>query len=208
MIKAIAFDFDGVILDSADIKTEAFGELFSAYPEHLDAILSYHVDNAGISRFVKFAHIYQKILDKPYSEASGIALSQQFSDIVLAKVLQAPMIVGVEDFLEKNKESCPLFIITGTPLEEMLYILDERELAGFFTEVHGVPETKEAAMQDIIGRYCTTPDELLYFGDALSDYRAAQTCGTRFIGIGGKAESVFLSTTICYRDFTSIGDLS
>ncbi|GAF78578.1 unnamed protein product, partial [marine sediment metagenome] len=33
MIKAIIFDFDGVIVESSDIKTEAFRELFQDYPQ-------------------------------------------------------------------------------------------------------------------------------------------------------------------------------
>ena len=36
--KAVIFDFDGVILESSNIKTEACLELFEDYPEHRAAI--------------------------------------------------------------------------------------------------------------------------------------------------------------------------
>ncbi len=62
MIKAIIFDLDGVILESADIKTKAFLKLFEAFPKHVDVILDYHVKNMGISRYVKLRHIYNNML--------------------------------------------------------------------------------------------------------------------------------------------------
>ncbi len=45
MIKAILFDFDGVILESMDIKTKAFSKLFTKYPEYVDQIVKLHKDN-------------------------------------------------------------------------------------------------------------------------------------------------------------------
>ena len=62
MLKAIFFDFDGVIVESAGIKTEAFRKLFSNYPDQVDEIVDYHKANAGISRYDKFDYIYEKIL--------------------------------------------------------------------------------------------------------------------------------------------------
>jgi beta-phosphoglucomutase-like phosphatase (HAD superfamily) len=50
MLRAIVFDFDGVILESADIKTNAFRALFASYPEHVDQIVDFHLRNAGVSR--------------------------------------------------------------------------------------------------------------------------------------------------------------
>ena len=44
-VRAVVFDFDGVIIESGDIKTEAFLELFAAYPEHLPAIKRHHLDH-------------------------------------------------------------------------------------------------------------------------------------------------------------------
>ena len=63
-MKAIIFDFDGVIAESVDVKTEAFKELFKAYPDKVKAIADFHIDNGGMSRFDKFRHIYKNILKK------------------------------------------------------------------------------------------------------------------------------------------------
>ena len=63
-IDAIFFDFDGVILESVDIKGWAFGKLFESYPEHVDEIVAFHFANGGMSRFDKFRYIYKNILNK------------------------------------------------------------------------------------------------------------------------------------------------
>ena len=41
------FDFDGVILESGDIKTQAFLELFAGYPQFRGTILEYHLGHWG-----------------------------------------------------------------------------------------------------------------------------------------------------------------
>ena len=65
-IKAILFDFDGVILESVDIKGLAFCKLFENFPEHVTKIVQYHHANGGISRFNKFRYIYKNILKKNF----------------------------------------------------------------------------------------------------------------------------------------------
>ena len=42
MINAIIFDFDGVLVESVDIKTQAFKNLFSFAPNHINDIIEYH----------------------------------------------------------------------------------------------------------------------------------------------------------------------
>ena len=49
-LRGVFFDFDGVVLESAQIKTEAFRDLYSGLPELLPRILQYHQQNVGISR--------------------------------------------------------------------------------------------------------------------------------------------------------------
>ena len=57
MIRAIVLDFDGVIVESLGIKTQAFRDLFSDYPQHLGDIMSYHLSHTSILRYIKFEYI-------------------------------------------------------------------------------------------------------------------------------------------------------
>ena len=69
MIRGIAFDFDGVLVESVDVKTKAYARLFEEYGEGVvSRVVDYHLTNGGISRFVKFRVIYSEILNKPLSE--------------------------------------------------------------------------------------------------------------------------------------------
>ena len=55
MIRGIAFDFDGVLVESVDVKTKAYARLFEEYGEGVvSRVVDYHLTNGGVSRFVKF----------------------------------------------------------------------------------------------------------------------------------------------------------
>ena len=45
--QAVFFDFDGVILDSVNVKTHAFSQMFRKYgPEIEESVVRYHLENA------------------------------------------------------------------------------------------------------------------------------------------------------------------
>ena len=98
MIKAVIFDFDGVILESADIKTEAFKELFSQHASKLKEIVDYHLLNGGISRYVKFRYIYEHILGIDLSKQKEAKLGERFSQIALEKVICTLFVRGTGVF--------------------------------------------------------------------------------------------------------------
>lgn len=179
---AIVFDFDGVILESAGIKTWAFRRLFEGkYPDHVDEIVEYHLRQEGISRYEKFAHIYEAILDEPLDPTESIALGNRFSSLVLKGILSAPCVPGAREFLEVHRERMPLFVASGTPQEELEYIVRKRGLNNHFTEVHGTPRTKEQIIVDLLRRHTLAPQDVVLVGDAESDCVAAAATGLVFI---------------------------
>jgi len=181
MIKAVIFDFDGVILESADIKTEAFRELFSASGDKTQEGIEYHLENAGLSRYVKFRYFYENILQKTLSKKEELKLGERFSEIVLKKVLEAPFVAGALEFLSGPNCLYDFFIASGTPEEELRHILRERNLNTYFKEAHGSPKTKPSIIRDILGRYGLKNKEAVYIGDAESDRRAAKETDVFFI---------------------------
>ena len=49
---AIIFDFDGVLVESVDVKTRAFCDMYSKYGEEIvEKVKEYHLSHGGISRF-------------------------------------------------------------------------------------------------------------------------------------------------------------
>ena len=68
-LEAIILDFDGIILESVEVKTWVFKKLFEQYPDQLPLVLRYHMENGGVSRYVKFRHIYRSILKRPLTKS-------------------------------------------------------------------------------------------------------------------------------------------
>ena len=106
-LQAIFFDFDGVILESVDVKGWAFAKLFDTYPEHVEEIVSYHYAHGGMPRFDKFRHIYREILKEPLSDELFRELCDRFSELALERVLQCPFVPGALEFLKKHHAAMP-----------------------------------------------------------------------------------------------------
>jgi phosphoglycolate phosphatase-like HAD superfamily hydrolase len=186
VIEAVIFDFDGVILDSANIKTEAFLQLFDQYPQHSNAIKEYHIEHQGITRYQKFEWIYLELLQKPYDSQIKEELGNAFSKIVFEKVMDANFIPGALELLQKLQGRIPAFIASGTPDRELHKIVDERGLAKYFKEIFGSNISKEKAVETISDRYDINPSNILFVGDATTDYQAALAKGTRFAAVYSK----------------------
>ncbi|MGD1004246.1 MAG: HAD-IA family hydrolase [Methanoregulaceae archaeon] len=177
----LIFDFDGVILESVEVKTDAFRSLFSFSPEHVDQIIKFHIDNGGMSRFEKFRYIYRNILHEELSQDRFETLSARFSEIVEEKVIQAPFVTGVPKLLEKFYPDYPMYIVSATPQEELIRIINARGIFRYFREILGSPETKTAQIQRIIKTNNLPSNKIIFIGDAINDWKAARDCGVKFI---------------------------
>lgn len=182
MVKAVIFDFDGVLAESVDIKTEAFRRLFEDRGEDVvNAVTAYHLEHGGVSRFEKFRHIYKEILRLPLSEEEFERLCRRFEKLVLEGVIAAPEVEGAAECLEKLKGRVRLFIVSGTPQEEMRAIVKARKLEHYFEAVLGSPETKPELLRKILKDCSLDPGNVVFVGDAMTDYMAAMETGTGFI---------------------------
>lgn len=181
-MRGIVFDFDGVILESAEIKTRAFRRVFESYPEHLERIVKFHLDNVGVSRFEKFETIYRDYLGRTPDEKELQKLSQSFAQFVYEEILACPFVHGAYQFLKKYSKKYHLLIASGTPEAEVKDIVTQRGLNEFFREVYGSPRSKGEILRDIISRNTFHQREVVFIGDAMSDYLAAQEASVPFVG--------------------------
>ena len=183
MIKAIVFDFDGVILESAKIKTEAFADVVKDYPkQQAEAFVAYHMTHMGISRHVKFRYFIEEILKQPYCEETGQELADRFSDIVFSRIMECPYVPGAKEFLDRNYMKYDLYVASGTPEAELEQIIQERGLTKYFKQIYGTPMKKEEIIETICYKYGYGKEEMIFVGDAATDKNAACHTGLRFIG--------------------------
>lgn len=193
--EAVFFDFDGVILDTVHLKAAAFGELFRHFgPDIEQKVVEYHLAHGGISRFEKFRYWYREYLNSIITDHEIEILSNRFSQIVVDKILKAPYIDGVVNTLHYLKErSIPAYVISGTPEDEIRYIVEKKDLSRFFLEVYGSPQQKVVILREICFLKKYQPNNCLFVGDSVIDYEAAFQNGVQFIGIVKDNSSPFPS---------------
>lgn len=182
MIRALIFDFDGVIADSNNVKTDAFVKLFGDYPPDIkEAIRKFHLQNGGMSRFDKFRYIYANFLKENLPEERFNKLCEDFNRLVIDGVVNAPMIYGVEDFLKMNKTKYDMHIVSGTPDCEIKEIVKRRKLDKYFLNIYGSPETKKDLIIKVLSRNNYRKEEVIFLGDSINDYEGAKEAGVRFV---------------------------
>ena len=182
MLKGIIFDFDGVIAESVQVKTDAFASLYEQYGNNiLTKVLKHHQANGGVSRFEKIKLYHGSYLNKAITNEEIEELANQFSELVVEKVIDSPYVPGVFKYIQKCYEKYNLFISTGTPTNEMKQILIGRGIAEYFMEIHGSPEKKSVHISKIMSKYNYHPDELIFYGDANTDIDAAEQANLPFV---------------------------
>lgn len=191
LFDALILDFDGVVVESNDIKARAFAELFGDHPEHLGAILGYHRQNLGISRYKKFAWIYRELLQRPLPQRELESLGSRFSERVVEKIVAAPFVAGARETLSAcRRTGLPVFVISGTPIEELGRIVARRGLTAYFTRIWGSPIEKWRAIGEITASYGFAPSQMLFVGDGRSDHEAATRTGVPFVARKSDGEAV------------------
>jgi HAD superfamily hydrolase (TIGR01509 family) len=181
---AVILDFDGVIVESVELKVQAFLTLYAHEdPAKLKEILDHQRAHGGVTRRLKFLYFEQKLFGRPGDPATIERLATDYSKLVHGAVLACPFIAGAIDFLEAMTERSDLHVVSGTPEEELLDIIERRELARYFKSVHGAPKTKPEAFAQILQEYGYPPETVVAVGDATTEYEAARALQMPFVGI-------------------------
>ncbi len=184
----LVFDFDGVLADSVEVKTDGFVEIYEPFGKEVVAkVVDHHRNNGGMSRYKKFKYYHQELLNKNISDIEVAYLSDKFSSLVVERVIDAPEIPGAGDFLVQfctNKTLC--VVNSATPTNEIIKIINARGLSHFFNDVYGSPNTKKENLVEIQKQYGINIKNGIFIGDAMSDFNAAQSMGMSFIGVGKK----------------------
>ncbi len=178
----IFWDFDGVIKDSVNIKTEAFREIFSAYGQSkvVQKICVHHELNSGVSRFKKIPY-YLELVGQPTDQDNVNKFCDIFANKVVDLVVNSEWVPGVIEYIRNNYTNKFFFLVTATPQEEINNILKELSINHFFNKVHGYPDLKESVIQNFINKNNYEEHQILMIGDSMSDYKAAKNNSISFL---------------------------
>ncbi|MEX2283732.1 MAG: HAD hydrolase-like protein [Gemmatimonadota bacterium] len=189
MIDCVAFDFDGVLVESNAGKRDAYFEVFSDLPgASSDVIRTVLEKNSGADRF----GVINAVLDAVTIQSGPIwssraALTEQlanrYNDICEQLAANCPEVHGASAMLTELSDIVPLYIVSLTPESPLRRIVVCRGWARHFHGVLGLPTSKAEHLRNILVQQTISPDELLFVGDHDGDLKAARSVGCRFIGL-------------------------
>ena len=179
--KYIFWDFDGVIKDSIEVKSNAFFKLFEKFGHDVASkVRNHHEDNVGLSRFEKLP-IYLGWTGIEPTEKLISEYCLKFSKLVKQDVIESKWVPGVLDFIIENSKKSSFFIITTIPQDEIEEIMIKLNILSYFVDVIGAPTKKIEAIKKILKQYSISPNNSIMIGDSDLDFYAANVNCVPFI---------------------------
>jgi len=204
--KFLFWDFDGVIKDSIEVKTQAFFQLFEAFGEVVtEKVCKHHEAHGGMSRFNKLP-IYLRWAGLEPNQSKVNEYCEQFSQRVLQGVIDAPWVPGVERYLRNNSNQQTFLLVSATPQEELEHIIRVLDLSTCFAEVYGAPIHKQDVIGKILLERGLEARDCLMIGDAQADLDAAEANQVPFLlrkhGSNTNVFAAYTGTSV--KDFTAL----
>lgn len=171
--RTLAFDCDGVVLNSNHVKTRAFYEAALPYGESAaQALVDYHKANGGISRYRKFAYFVEEMIPPDTKGPALEELVERFARTLRELLGQCEIAGGLFE-LRKATPNARWLLVSGGDQAELRDVFMERGIASLFDGgIFGSPDTKD----EILNRekeQGNTPTPGLFIGDSRYDYEAA-----------------------------------
>ena len=188
-IKVIVFDFDGTLVDSNQLKHDAYFELFpddNFYKEIVSDVLS---DILEESRYVILKEILKRINLKIIDDNLDYrvqSLANKYNDIVINGAKYCRERTGAKEILESLCKNFKLYLSSTTPEASLKEIVKHRRWEGFFCGIFGYPDDKTSVLFDILKRESINPDKLLVVGDGKSDRDSANNVKCGFVQINSE----------------------
>jgi phosphoglycolate phosphatase-like HAD superfamily hydrolase len=182
MIKAIFFDFDGVIMDSMTLKLDAYCECLDGFGfarTDVDRIMR---ERMGQSRYRIIVEIYEQLLGKtipPDLFETALATFNRLDEAAREKIQFLP---GSLEFIRKVHADRFTAVVTGTPEEFILKTTAHHNLDQYFDIVRGSPDMKPDIVAELLRDHSIRTEESIFIGDGKTDQDAADCHGIRFVG--------------------------
>lgn len=199
--EAIIFDFDGVLVESNQIKHDAFKSIFQDFPKHFEEIFKYHYSHNSVDRFTKFNFIAKNILNISNSEEIEKSWAKKFQQLTRESIVKCSMVPGAMNMLDFFFQRCPLYIASATPDIELEFILKQRGLFKYFRGAFGSSLSKTDAIIKITKNEMLDSEKILFIGDSPEDQLVAKETGVLFIG---RISSYHFKNDLCFNDLNEV----
>lgn len=179
--KTVVFDCDGVILNSNEVKTDAFFQTALPYGEELaNALVRFHVNNGGISRYVKFKYFLDEIVPSHAGGPGLSALLESYAQHVRSGLMGCDITPGLNK-LRQASHGARWLIASGGDQTELREVFSARGLDVFFDGgIFGSPTAKD----QILARELSEQERgssTLFIGDSRYDHIVSKEFGLDFV---------------------------
>ena len=157
-----------------------------------------------MTRSEKITRLFRLIVGREPSTQEVSDRMRQFSSSVFEGVVAAPEIPGAYAALKEWSEKVPLHAVSATPTDELRRILDQRNIAKFFTSIHGWPPEKGSTVREVIAMRGYRSSACILVGDSREDLHAAIATNVQFIQVSPLAASKFDESDVVISDLLGI----
>ncbi len=188
MIRCAVFDFDGTLVDSNQIKVDAYYSVAAEYEGasgHLRQILA---DRNSGDRYAVCAKLAERLTDSGVTagatETLARSLLEGYGARCLERIAACSEIPGAAGALTRLKElGLSLYVNSSTPEAPLQEILQRRELIDFFDGILGAARSKAENLKLICRKEGFPRDQVVMIGDMDVDCHAAREVGCYFVGV-------------------------
>lgn len=206
--KTIIFDFDGVVLDSASMKADAFAEVYAGESEMKRRLVREYADqNGGLSRRQTFASFEKQFFGRTADDATLDALCAAYGSLIDGKVQRTNFVRGASEAIRDLNGRCSMHVVSGAPEADVVRILRQRKMLSCFSSVAGAPKSKLDEFGRILREDGVSASSTLAIGDSLTEFEAARQLGIPFIAVvDAVRQSPFPPDVMWRPDLTTLWD--
>ena len=183
-LKVIVFDFDGTLIDSKQLKYDAFFKLFPDDTHHVRTVREVLSQIGEASRYEILEKILtrldgrQTILQRDVNE-----LADRYNAIVLDGAKRCSEMPGAAQMLKSLVAVYKLYVSSTTPENPLKEIICFRRWTAYFAGIFGHPHKKSATLGRILETENVDSKAVLVVGDGQSDRVAARENGCLFLHV-------------------------
>lgn len=189
MIRCVALDFDGTLVDSNRIKHDTFFDVVAAVSGRAEVMSAVLLDRPG-DRFEIFRQFIERSPDLvlPGTTTSVLdraaVLGADYSRRCEDAIAVCPEIPGAQRLLgHLHQRGVTVALISATPAVALDGVVARRGWSDAFGYVIGGAVDKSACLRRISAATGLAPAEMLMVGDRQVDQAAAAHVGCRFIAV-------------------------
>lgn len=186
--KTIIFDCDGVLLNSNQIKSEAFYQTALPTGEgHATELLDFHRNHGGISRNKKFEYFLDSIVKDGKSRFELSDLLETYAQLVVDKLIDSEQCEDL-DLLKKKTSKAKWCVISGGNESEIKEVFQKKGISHYFSGgIFGSPKSKDDIFRELIEEGLIE-FPAIYFGDSRYDHEIASKHSVDFIFVSNWTE--------------------